>query len=1215
MKHKLKIALIILLLCASINSYAQQPVVQQRIFLVGDAGEFTNGKHPVCDWLKANVNWNDTNNILMYLGDNIYPKGLPQAGSKTYDAAQKVLDYQISVVKDKQAKAIFVPGNHDWKKGNPDAWEQIKNVNRYIESLQLSNVEVLPKNGCAGPEEVVVGDKAVLVCMDSQWWLQQFERPGIESECGAKTEEEIVEALKEIIAKYPDRLIILAMHHPFHSNSIHGGYYTWKQHLFPLTDAEPNLYIPLPVIGSIYPISRQWFGNIQDLRHPQYKNLIEKIEAVTKAHPNVIQAAGHDHTLQLQKKDSSYYIVSASGSKSNRVREGGYALFTSEKNGFAVVEILSDRSTRVNFYSTESVDLSNTLFTAALPSVPIKPTTAGFSMENYPDSVTVVASSKFKSGGLRNLMFGKNYRKEWKAPVKVKVINLSTVYGGLTPTKLGGGHQTKSLRLKNKEGKEYVLRQIEKNVTDAALPPDLRGISVVNDVIADGVSASYPYAALSIPPLAEAAGVPHANPQLVYVPKDPGLDIFLSEFGNSFCLLEERNPTDDDKTLNTDKMEKRLLDDNDNRIDQMATLQARLLDMFVMDFDRHEDQWRWATRENGKSKSFYPVPRDRDQPFFINTGVIPYFVGGQAISPQIQGFKSKARNIKTYNFNAKNFDRSYLNELNAEDWKKATAAFVALMTDDLIEKAVRLQPKEIHQYSVQSIINKLKKRKQHFVDEMMEYYRFISKIVTVYGSNKKELFDVTRREDGSVTVTVFKINKNNETDKKIYERTFLVSETKEIRLYGLEGNDRFDIKGPDAGQIKIRIIGGEGKDEYAVETKAAAGKTIAYDLSREQNSFTGKGNYKNKLSNDPGVNAFSMREYKYNILAVLPSAGYNPDDGLYLGLSFKYTKQGFRKKPFAALHQLSASHSLATSAYRFSYNLTMPNIFKKTDLLFRTTMNAPDNTTNFFTYGNESVFDKSKGRGIEYYRARFVLADIQLLLRRNINSRFSIAAGPALQYYSFDIDENAGRLISLTNINGLNAATLDKRKTYAGAQVVAWLDNKNNNALPSRGISWQTTYAGYAGLGKYSNGFGRLNTDMSFYISFNKKARVVIANRLGAGINFGNFEFYQAQYLSGTENLRGYRKYRFAGKSMAYHNLDLRIKLADFKTYLFPGSFGFIGFHDMGRVWVKNDNSNKWHQGYGGGIWVAPLSRLVITAAYGYGDDGGMPFIGFGFQF
>jgi hypothetical protein len=59
----------------------QQDRIVQRMFLVGDAGQLTDGHHPVCDWLKAHVNWDDSSNVLVYLGDNIYPKGMPPEGS------------------------------------------------------------------------------------------------------------------------------------------------------------------------------------------------------------------------------------------------------------------------------------------------------------------------------------------------------------------------------------------------------------------------------------------------------------------------------------------------------------------------------------------------------------------------------------------------------------------------------------------------------------------------------------------------------------------------------------------------------------------------------------------------------------------------------------------------------------------------------------------------------------------------------------------------------------------------------------------------------------------------------------------------------------------------------------------------------------------------------------------------------------------------------
>ena len=140
--------------------------------------------------------------------------------------------------------------------------------------------------------------------------------------------------------------------------------------------------------------------------------------------------------------------------------------------------------------------------------------------------------------------------------------------------------------------------------------------------------------------------------------------------------------------------------------------------------------------------------------------------------------------------------------------------------------------------------------------------------------------------------------------------------------------------------------------------------------------------------------------------------------------------------------------------------------------------------------------------------------------------------------------------------------------------------------------------------------------DMRLFASFKSKARIVYAFRLGAGHNFGEFKFPQAQYLGGTENLRGYRKDRFAGRTMVYNNSEIRLKVADFKTYLFPGSFGLFVFNDVGRVWSDQEESEDWHVGNGAGIWISPVRRFVITAAYTRSkEEKGLPLVTLGFQF
>jgi outer membrane protein assembly factor BamA len=154
-----------------------------------------------------------------------------------------------------------------------------------------------------------------------------------------------------------------------------------------------------------------------------------------------------------------------------------------------------------------------------------------------------------------------------------------------------------------------------------------------------------------------------------------------------------------------------------------------------------------------------------------------------------------------------------------------------------------------------------------------------------------------------------------------------------------------------------------------------------------------------------------------------------------------------------------------------------------------------------------------------------------------------------------------------------------------------------------------------SGLNKFSNDVTQVRTDLAFYTSFSPKANFVFTVRFGGGYNFGKFEFFQAQYLGGTENLRGYRKNRFAGKSMAFNNVEMRLKLANFRTYLFPGSIGLLVFNDVGRVWADNDNTGKWHTGYGAGLWFSPLSRFVITASYTVSKEDKLPLITFGWQF
>lgn len=825
------------------------------------------------------------------------------------------------------------------------------------------------------------------------------------------------------------------------------------------------------------------------------------------------------------------------------------------------------------------------------------------------DSAIAAGSTAFKINGSKKFWMGANYRQEWKTPVKAPVIHIGSEYGGLTPVKRGGGKQTRSLRLEDGSGRQYTLRSIQKFITSKTLPGDLQSEAAA-DLVADGVSASYPYSALSVGTLADAAGIPHNNAKLVYIPDDPKLGEYRADFANMLALYEQRLPDSVNKGFDTNEVADKLKDDNDNDVDQHALLKVRILDMFIMDFDRHEDQWIWGAWDNGKGKTFFPVAKDRDQAFYINQGLLPGVVKWPWLVPQLEGLKPKMKNVNRFNFAARNVDRFFLNQLNEADWKQATENFLTKMTDAVIEKALDQQPPEIRSVSADKIKTILKERRKNLLAETMQYYRFLAQIVDITGSDKKELVDITRNSDGAVLVQVYKITKEGQQSTKMYERKFDPGETKELRLYSFGGDDKFIIHG-DNDKIKIRMIGGDGQDVF--ENTGSGKGSIVYDMKSGQNTVTGS--FSNKMANDTIVNSYQRIYYKYNQAIPFISVGYNQDDGVFLGASLKLIRHGFRKAPYKTMHQFSINHALATSAFNFRwYSEYIDALGRNNDLLTDIDIKAPDNTTNFFGYGTNTFYDKSQPGRFRYYRARYQVGDVSVLMRTKISEKVSFTLGPTFQFYGFDSDDNNNRYILLTGLNGLDPNTLFEKQSYVGGKFSLAVDTRDNKVMPQKGINFMIGVRHLSGLNDVSYTVTQLNSELTFHLSLSPN-RLVFSNRTGVGHNFGDFEFYQAQYLGSEDNLRGYRKFRFAGRSKLFNNTELRWRLANLKTYLFPASFGVLAFADAGRIWADNNTSKKWVSGYGAGFWFSPLKRIVLTLSYATSPEDKLLLIGFGWKF
>ena len=1177
---------------------AQQDTILSRIILIGDGGKLTKGKHPVVDAVKKTIPL-DKKTTILFLGDNLYKSGLPDDQSAEYNQAKTILDSQLSIADNTPAIVYMIPGNHDWDNAGRDGYAAIVRQQLYVDNWRNNNVNFYPKDGCPGPEEISLGTDITLILFDSQWWMHRFDKPEIESDCPYNTKEEVLARFEEIVARNVNKLVIVACHHPLKSHSVHGGYFTLKQHIFPLTDIKKSLYIPMPVFGSIYPIARSVFGTHQDLQHPEYANMIRQVEEAVKSHPNIVFVAGHDHGLQLIKDTSHSYIVSGSGAKTNRVSKGKNSLYASGENGFSVLEVSVNKNVSASFY-TVSDSVKNT-FNASLLNfstapVPVTETSPVVSIPpvDYKDVVSIAASSRYPPvSGLKKFILGKNYREEWSAPVTMNVFRISKEKGGMIIKSMGGGKQTQTLRLLDKQGNEWLLRTVDKNPT-GILPKNIQG-TLAQELVQDYVSAAHPYAALTVPTLAKAIDVMVPHPQLFFVPDDPALGFYRSLFSNRVCMLEERDPeTDGSDTKSTEKVFEKLIEKNDNHVAQPSVLKARLLDILIGDFDRHFGQWRWMVKDAGKGRIYYPIARDRDQAFFNSDGLLMK-IANQNILPFLKGFRSNIPSVHWLGYGARNFDRFFLNDLDANEWNKTITGLRQALSDSVLRSAVKNLPPEIYAINGATIVNKLISRRDLLQKEGLKYYRFISRKVNIIGSNQKEYFKISNSPEG-LQVSVYGRSDGNDTGLVMYNRVFDPSVTREIRLFGLNDNDYFEINENTNSKIKIRIIGGKGNDTFNIRGNV---RNILYDMKAEGNHITAASHSKNRFSKDPPVYSNHLLGFHYNKWRYPRIAfGVNSDDGMVLGTGIWIRTYNFRKEPYATDQQFNIKYSPTREAIRLTYSGEFNQIMKKTDLIIRSDASIPT-LSNFFGYGNNTKTDPSLSYA--YYRSRSRIFEQEALFKYRVVDILHLMAGPYYYQYHNRYEDNAQRILGKPFQPGLDSVRIYNKKSYLGGKFVIKIDTRNNETFPTRGVFWNTELIAVKGLNNNSNNLTKLNSDMSVYASFRDPANLVMILGLGGShIYSKNFEFFQAATIGAENSLHGFRKNRYSGNASAYGNLELRIKLFELRSYLLPGPFGITTFYDMGRVWLKGESSHRWHSAFGGGIYFNPFNILYLSATAGF---------------
>ncbi|WP_127139666.1 metallophosphoesterase [Flagellimonas marinaquae] len=1197
--------------------------VEHTFYLIGDAGKSPMGQlNPTLKRFKRELENAKPNSTAIFLGDNIYPAGFVDKDDdpEGYQQSKHYLDAQLATLENFKGKPIFIPGNHDWYS---NGLKGLKREEEYVEDVLDDNEAFQPENGCP-IEDIEISDNVMVIAIDTEWYLVNWDKhPTMNDECEIKDRGRFFEELESLIKKNRQKTVIIALHHPLLSYGVHGGQFSFKQGLYPNGGK-----VPMPFLGAAINLLRKTSGaSAEDLSNQLYNELKKRILTLSQYSDKIIFASGHEHTLQYIEEFGKPQIVSGSGAKTGETRLLNGSKFSSGMNGYAVLTVYKDGSSEVVFRGTEA---DTVLFRTPVLS-PDRSTKKIKMDDDFPayQMASVYSPEEIEKSGFHKWLWGERYRKYYGTQVKAPTVRLDTLFGGLTVVRKGGGNQSNSLRLADKEGREYVMRGLRKSAERYLQAIAFQEQYIIGqfqdtytqELLLDLYTGAHPYAPFTIGKLSEALGMFHTNPKLFYVPKQSVLGDYNKEFGDGLYMIEEHVSDDHDNLKSfgfTKKIEStydlmdKLREDEEYSIDQKEYVKARLFDIMIGDWDRHVDQWRWAEFETEEGNKVYkPIARDRDQVFSRwGDGLIMGF--GSRTIPGLrifEGFHEKIRSVEGFTSSPRTFalDMALLSETDLDTWIEQAEFIQQNLNGEIIDEAFLAFPEEVRDETLTEIKRILLARKANLVQTAKDYYAVLNRYSVVTGTDKDDYFNIVSLPNGHVEVRAYRIKGGEMTDlffSKVYDPNY----TKEIWVYGLDDDDVFDAR-TETSRIKVRIVGGQNNDVYKISEGSK--KVWVYDFKDKKNTLEEAYGGKINLVKDYDTNTYEFLNIKASNNQVLPTIGFNPDDGVRIGLTDTYTFNGFRKNPFTQQHTFNAAYYFATDGFDLGYRGEFAHVFNKVNLEVSAKFTSPNFTRNFFGFGNETVNnDDTEPLGLDYNRVRIRTLQLSpsLVWRGFLGSKVRLGVA----YENIEIEETENRFINEFYV----ANGEENHLSFFGADGEYSYSNTDNEAFPTVGMAFSLKGGFRKNLDDGSRSFGYVIPSFSMDHKLTANGRLVLATQLKGHFTIGNgYEFYQAASIGGDNGLRGFRFQRFTGKTAYFQNTDVRYSFRRTKTGILPVTPGVYGGFDYGRVWFPGDSSRVWHNSYGGGFFLNGADLLSANFGLFNSSDGLRFAFGLGFGF
>jgi hypothetical protein len=456
------------------------------------------------------------------------------------------------------------------------------------------------------------------------------------------------------------------------------------------------------------------------------------------------------------------------------------------------------------------------LILAVLLALPVLPriTMPLFPAPPGADSIELVVNPGYQVNPVAEFILGTQYRDLWTQPIKVEVLDLEAFEGGVRPTREGGGQETRSLHFETTDGRRFIFRSVDKEVLRLLHAGLSR--SPVAWLVHDQTSSSFPAGALVANELQAAVGLPAGTARLVVLPDHPRLGEYRERFAGVLGLVQEghgeyrRNPprSGHDEARDTEEVLPRVDSSSSHRLDARGYLTARILDLFLNDWDRHAGQWRWAGVPEPWGTRWMAIPVDRDQSFSSYDGV--FMAIARLRTPKLAVFGPEIPSVRGLMYNSRSLDRRLLAGLERPAWDSIAAFVVTRLTDSAIAEAARKLPEPYYRLEGARLIETLKQRRGTLAASAISLYQRLAEHPEVHATLESEIVQLDHHSDGAVELRIGPASGATPAPPW-FTRRFLPGETTGLDVHLGGGDDRVVVTGEPAGAIAVRMFDEKGR--------------------------------------------------------------------------------------------------------------------------------------------------------------------------------------------------------------------------------------------------------------------------------------------------------------------------------------------------------------------------------------------------------------------